>query len=159
MAFSIGAAAKKTGVPASTIRYYEREGLLPSLSRSEGGQRTFEPEDIEALEMIGCLKKSGMPIRDIALFMERCTEGDETLRERLQMFLKRRTAVRQQMAELQRTLDVIEYKCWYYQTAVDAGTEQAARAMPFEQIPESMAKLKQTYFPDSMKERGEEGAA
>lgn len=159
MTFSIGAAAKMTGVPASTIRYYEREGLLPSLGRSEGGQRTFEPEDIEALEMIGCLKMSGMPIRDIALFMERCSEGDETLRERLEMFLERRTAVRQQMTELQQTLDIIEYKCWYYQTAMDAGTEQAVRIMPLEQIPENMAKLKQTYFPDPKKERGKEGAA
>lgn len=159
MSFSIGTAAKMTGVPASTIRYYEREGLLPSLGRSEGGQRTFESEDIEALEMIGCLKKSGMPVRDIALFMERCAEGDGTLRERLEMFLERRTAVRQQMAELQQTLDVIEYKCWYYQTAVDAGTEQAVRVMPLEGIPETMAKLKQTYFPDHMKEPREEGAA
>lgn len=152
MAYSIGAAAKLVDIPPSTIRYYDAEGLLPSLGRNAGGLRIFEHADIESLRMIECLKKSGMPIKDICQFMKWCSEGDGSLPERLQMFEERKAAVQQQMDDLRRTLDVIEYKCWYYRTAVDAGTEQVSRDMPLDLMPSDIADLKQEYFPDHQAE-------
>jgi DNA-binding transcriptional MerR regulator len=158
MAYSIGAAAKLIGIPPSTIRYYDAEGLLPSLERNAGGLRVFQHTDIESLRMIECLKKSGMPIKDICQFMKWCSEGDGSLQERLHMFNERKAAVLQQIDDLQRTLDVIEYKCWYYQTATDAGTEQVLRNMPLDLMPPNIAELKQKYFPaHSAEEQG--GAA
>ena len=69
MTFTVGEAAKLLGVSASTLRYYESEGLLPTLGRSQGGQRLFGEQELEACRVIGCLKQSGLSIKDIKRFM------------------------------------------------------------------------------------------
>ncbi len=76
------------------------------------------------LRVIECLKKSGMSIKDIRQFSEWVLMGDDSLQERYEMFLERKKAVEAQMAELQKTLDFINHKCWYYETAIEAGTEK-----------------------------------
>ncbi|MCH3944187.1 MAG: MerR family transcriptional regulator [Atopobiaceae bacterium] len=136
MPYSIGAAAAAIGVPTSTVRYYDKEGLLPFVGRSDSGLRVFQESDIESLRMIECLKRTGMPLKDIRQFMEWCHEGDSTLEQRRAMFHARRDAVREQIRELQETLEVVEYKCWFYETAVAAGSAQVPREMPAEEIPE-----------------------
>ena len=151
MTYSIGAAAEMLGVAPSTIRYYDKEGLLPNIGRNAGGLRVFEQHDIESLRMIECLKRTGMSIKDIGRFMEWCGQGDETLEERLNMFHERKAAVEEQMARLQDTLEVIEYKCWYYETAMAAGTEQAPRTMPLDKMPADIRALKEKHFPSSGK--------
>lgn len=65
-----------------------------------------------------------MPLKEIRQFSKWCQEGDASLNERYQMFLDRKKVVEQQMAELQETLDLINHKCWYYETAIKAGTEK-----------------------------------
>ena len=64
-----------------------------------------------------------MPIKDIRQFFHWIDEGDNSLEERYEMFLERKAAVETQMAELQQVMDTINYKCWYYETALKAGTE------------------------------------
>ncbi len=76
------------------------------------------------LRVIECLKKSGMSIKDIRQFSEWVLMGDDSLQERYEMFLERKKAVEAQMAELKKTLDFINHKCWYYETAIEAGTEK-----------------------------------
>lgn len=122
--YTIKDAARMIGVPTSTIRYYDKEGLLPFMERMESGYRIFSEKDIEALRIIECLKKTGMPIREIRQFSEWILQGDASLQQRYEMFLERRRAVEAQIAELQETLDTINYKCWYYETALAAGTEK-----------------------------------
>lgn len=111
------------GIPASTIRYYDKEGLLPFLERSESGYRIFSENDLSLLRVIECLKKTGMPIKEIKQFTAWLSEGDASLQKRFDMFAERKRIVEEQMADLQKTLDIINYKCWYYQTALEAGTE------------------------------------
>lgn len=121
--YTIKDAAALLQVPTSTIRYYDKEGLLPYVSRSETGYRVFSENDMEILHVIECLKKTGMPIKDIKQFIDWVQEGDASLEQRYQMFLKQKAAVEAQMKELQYTLDYVNYKIWYYKTAVAAGTE------------------------------------
>lgn len=121
--YTIKEAAAKVGLPASTIRYYDKQGLLPFVERSESGYRQFSESDIKLLNMIECLKCTGMPIKEIKLFCQWVQQGDDSLLERYQMFQERRQAVLTQMEQLENALKVIEYKCWYYKTAVEAGTE------------------------------------
>lgn len=121
--YSIKEISEMLGLPASTIRYYDKQGLLPFIERSEGGYRRFSEEDLGLLKMIECLKKTGMPIREILQFTRWLQQGDASLRERYEMFLERRKAVEKQIEQLQETLKVIDYKCWYYETALKAGTE------------------------------------
>lgn len=136
MMYTVGEMAKLLGVPASTLRYYDKEGLLPFVERSPGGMRMFQEKDYEWLQIIECLKKTGMPLRDIRTYIDMSMRGDETIEARLALILQQREAVRAQMAELQKTLDTLDFKCWYYETAKQAGTTAVPRQMPLEEIPE-----------------------
>lgn len=135
MVYTVGEMARELGVPASTLRYYDQEGLLPFVERSGGGIRIFGEKDYEALLVIECLKKSGLSIKEIKSFMGMVREGDASLAQRLELFKGRREAARKQMAELERTMALLDYKCWYYETALAAGTEKAVREIAEEDIP------------------------
>ena len=65
MVYTVGEMAKLLGITASTLRYYDKEGLLPFVERSSGGIRMFQESDFEWLQVIGCMKKAGMSIKDI----------------------------------------------------------------------------------------------
>ena len=124
MEYSISEAAKKAGITASTIRYYEKEGLLPSIKRDKNGIRSITDDDLQHLKIVECLKATGMSIKDIRKFIDLCAEGDNSLQERYELFLDRKKAIQKQIADLQKVEKVIDFKCWYYQTAIDAGTEK-----------------------------------
>lgn len=123
MSFSISEVAKKMNLSISTIRYYDKEGLLPFVERTESGYRVFSESDIKMLELIECLKNTGMPIKDIKIFSDWVKAGDSSLNERYEMFLERKKIVESQIESLQRSLDLINHKCLYYKTAIEAGTE------------------------------------
>ena len=111
MVYTVGEMAKLLGVPASTLRYYDKEGLLPFVERSPGGMRMFQEKDYEWLQIIECLKKTGMPLKDIRTYIDMAMRGDETIEQRLKMIEKQRQAVRAQMAELQKTLPAFIAGC------------------------------------------------
>ena len=113
MPYTIKEVSDMLNIPASTIRYYDKEGLLPQIERKDSGYRLFSEENLGALRLIECLKSTGMPIKDIRRFFEWVEQGDASLQQRYEMFLERRRAVEQQMKELEKTLEIIDYKCWY----------------------------------------------
>ncbi len=121
--FSISEVAKELNLTVYTLRYYDKEGLMPFVERTPSGTRLFKESDIGALKVIECLKSTGMPIKEIKNFIDWCSEGDSTLQRRYEMFLERKANVEAQMEELKKTMEVIEHKCLYYRTALDAGTE------------------------------------
>lgn len=143
MIYTVGEMAKVLNVNTSTLRYYDSEGLLPFVERSSGGMRMFSEKDYEALMVINCLKKSGLSIREIKQFIEWAMQGDETIEQRLELFTTRREAVQKQIAELQQTLQLLNYKCWYYEVAKEAGTEDAVKNIPLEDIPEDIRLSKE----------------
>ncbi|MFP7253465.1 MerR family transcriptional regulator [Terribacillus goriensis] len=121
--YTISEAAKELNVTAYTLRYYDKEGLMPFVERTASGQRLFKESDIAALNIIECLKSTGMPIKEIKTFIDWCTDGDITLQQRFDMFMERKSVVEKQMEELKETMKLIEHKCFYYKTALEAGTE------------------------------------
>ncbi len=143
MLYTIGDAAKKLGVQPSTLRYYDKEGLLPNMERSSGGARMFTEDDLDWFHFIEKLKMSGMPIKEIKHYVDLYMQGDSTLEERRQLVQDRRQHVEQEMKELQDTLDFITYKCWYYDEAVKAGTADAPKNMPPEEMPEKIREIKE----------------
>lgn len=122
MIYTVGEVAKQLNVAPSTLRYYDKEGLLPYVERSGGGIRVFKDEDLSWLKTIECLKKTGMPIKDIKTFIDYCMEGDSRIDERLSIIKSQRDSVIEQMKEMQEMLDMLNFKCWYYETAKEAGT-------------------------------------
>lgn len=135
MPYTIGEVERLTGIPASTLRYYDKEGLMPAVERAAGGKRLYGENDLGALEVIGCLKRSGLSIKEIRQFVDWRDAGDETFERRRAMFCERREALLAQIEELRRTLDVVEYKCWYYQAAVERGTTEGIHDVPIEDLP------------------------
>lgn len=130
MNYSIGEMARATGLSASTLRYYDKEGLLPDVQRRGGGIRRFDQRSLEALRVIECLKKSGMEIRDIRQFMEWCALGPETYEKRLALFRRRKQELEQELEQMRRSLAMIDFKCWYYTRALENGNEDFAAAIP-----------------------------
>jgi len=122
--YSIGEVAQKFDLSLPTIRYYDKENLIPNLQKNEAGIRRFTEENISSLKMVECLKTAGMPIKDIRQFMQWTLDGDSTLDKRLEMFQQLRKSVMSQMDKLQGTLNTIEYKCGYYEQANVDGTEK-----------------------------------
>lgn len=117
MIYTVGEAAKKIGVAPSTLRYYDKEGLLPFVERSGGGIRMFKDSDFEWLNIIECLKKTGMPIKEIKKFIDLYMEGDSTIEQRLELIDRQRDAVLNQLEQMKQTLATLNYKHWYYETA------------------------------------------
>lgn len=140
--YTVGEMAKMLGVPASTLRYYDKEGLLPFVERSAGGIRMFRESDLEWLRVIGCMKKAGMSLRDIRQYMELVIQGDDTIDARLEIFRRQRKTLETQMAELQHTMDMVDYKCWYYETAQKTGTIETPKNLPLEQVPEPLRAIR-----------------
>ena len=138
--YTIGQVSERFDIPISTLRYYDKEGLFPDLQRTSGIRR-FGADDLEALRVIECLKASGLEIKDIKTFMGWCAQGPSTYPERRALFERRREAVETEMAELQRTLSMIEFKCWYYEQAMADGSEQRIAAMLPDGLPSDIQKL------------------
>ena len=143
MFYTVGEMAKKMGVAPSTLRYYDKEGLLPFVERSGGGIRMFKDADFQWLSIIECLKKAGLPIKEIKTFMDWCMEGDNTIDKRLALMQEQRDIVKKQIAQMQDTLAILAYKCWYYETAREAGTCKIHDSLPDEAVPSEFAAAKE----------------
>ena len=118
--YSISQVCERTGFSADTLRFYEKAGLLPGVMR-RGGRRVYTETNLLAVKLIDCLKKTGMPLAEIAEFMRLTTKGDRTVKKRLAMMRKREIAAKAQLAEIQASLAHIEFKVWYYETAAKEG--------------------------------------
>ena len=141
MTYTIGEIARKLGITASTLRYYDKEGLLPFVERSEGGIRIFKDEDLDWFEIIECLKKTGMPLKEIKEFIDWCVEGDSTIDQRLDLIRKQQEAVELQIKSMQENLKILRYKRWYYETAKAAGTCEIHAHITPDELPEEFRKL------------------
>lgn len=122
MAYTIGQFAHKCGLTAYTLRFYEKEGLLPFVKRSASGIRFFEESDLEWISIINCLKETGMSVKEIKEFIDWCRMGDATIKQRYHFFLEHKKKVEEQLKNLQKNMEKIDYKIWYYKTALKAGT-------------------------------------
>lgn len=135
--YSIGQVAEMFGLPISTLRYYDKQGLFPHMERVSG-IRKFSETEIEALRVIECLKKAGMEIKDIRRFMDWCVEGPTTYPQRREMFETQKAHVEAEIERMNRTLDMLKFKCWYYEQAIKDGSEEKLAAMIPDKLPENI---------------------
>lgn len=140
MNYSIGDISRMFDIPVSTLRYYDSEGLFPLLQR-KSGVRIFTETEIDQLNMIECLKKTGLEIREIRQFMEWAQQGPDTYEQRRELMYTQLENVEKQIAELQKAEALVKFKCWYYDRAVSDGNEDALRDMHPDHYPEDIQKL------------------
>lgn len=135
--YTIGQVSKMVGLPISTLRYYDKQGLFPEMERISGN-RVFSDKEIEALRIIECLKRSGLEIKDIKQFMDWCTQGAASYPQRKELFEKQRKSVEAEIEHLNRVLDMLKFKCWYYEQAIANGGEEKIRKMLPDKLPKEI---------------------
>lgn len=135
--YTIGQVAEMFDLPISTLRYYDKEGLFPNMQRVSG-IRKFSDEELNALRLIECLKKSGMKIGDIKQFIEWCLEGSKTYQLRKAMFEHQRTEVESEIERMNEVLTMLKYKCWYYDRAIESGDENFAQNLTADDVPQEL---------------------
>ena len=132
--FTIGQVSEMFDLPVSTLRYYDKEGLFPELNRTSG-IRQFTEKEIETLRVIECLKKTGLQIKDIKLFISWCMEGSSTYLKRKELFENQKKQVEKEINELNQTLDMLNFKCWYYSEVIKDGNEDRVKSMIPDKLP------------------------
>lgn len=137
MSYTIGEVSKQFGLPISTIRYYDKEGLLPNVKRSSG-IRKFEERDITTLKLIECLKRSGLEIKQIKTFIEWCAQGSSTYPQRKALFEEQQAKVQADIDKLNNVLSVLKFKSWYYAELMKEGGEQKLATLSRDNIPDDM---------------------
>lgn len=142
--YSIGEISKMFNIPVSTLRYYDKEGLFPEITRVSG-IRKFSSNEIEALRVIECLKKSGLEIKDIKKFMEWTKLGSETFKIRKELFERQKVSVEKELQQMEKVLDMIKFKCWYYDEVLKQGNEVAVKS----KIPNNLPKEVKLHYENS----------
>ncbi len=137
--YTIGQVSEMCGLPISTLRYYDKQGLFPKMERV-AGIRQFNDREIETLRMIDCLKKSGLEIKHIKQFMDWCAEGSATYPQRKELFEKQRKTVESEIVHMNRVLDMLKFKCWYYEQALNDGNEDRLRSLIPDGLPKDIKK-------------------
>lgn len=143
MYYTVCEVAKRLNLSPHTIRFYAKEGLLDFVDRDQNGNRIFKESDFERLFIIASLKRAGMTIKQIRDFTVLCDQGDSTVPQRLQIIRDQRLAVEAQITELQDALDVLKYKTWLYETALEAGTTAIHDTLPMEAMPPHIRAVKE----------------
>jgi len=104
----------ETGITAYTLRYYEKEGILPFVKRDRSGNRVYDEESLEWLKFVMALRSTGMPISEIKRYVAWYREGDRTLPQRKQMMLDHKAKVEETLRRTYRHLEQIQYKLALY---------------------------------------------
>ncbi len=110
--------SERTGVSADTIRYYERIGLIPPVTRNASGIRDFTEHDINVLEFVRYFRSAGMSVESLIDYIGLVTQGDQTIEARLSLLLEEREALIERIDKLQSALDRLSHKIDNYQNKV-----------------------------------------
>lgn len=137
--YTIGQVSEMSGLPISTLRYYDKQGLFPEMERVSG-IRKFSDREMEALRVIECLKKSGLEIKDIKRFMDWCVEGASTYPQRKELFEQQKKTVEAEIAHMNRVLDMLKFKCWYYEQAMQDGCEDRVKELIPDHLPDGIRR-------------------
>jgi len=118
--YSIEEAARRSGVSAHALRYYERIGLIAPVGRDGAGRRRYGPDDLGWIEFLTLLRQTGMPIRAMLRFVELTRTGDGTIPERVDVLEAHRDALAARLDLLRRHFDAIEHKIKIYRDLLSA---------------------------------------
>ena len=136
MRITVNDAARLTGLSPYTIRYYLREGLLPTVERDRNGTRLFSRRDLENLGRIEFLRECGLSIQDIRAFISLYLVGSDTLPDRLALLRDKLPQLEQQIEALREQLDNMRYLILYHEKAVQSGYLSSLEDVPLHALPD-----------------------
>ena len=114
----IAEVSEQYGLSTDTLRYYERIGLIPPINRNQGGIRNYGEVDVMRVEFIKCMRSAGLPIEVLIEYMELVQQGDQTIEVRKEILKGQRELLLCRMQEMQKTLDILNYKIKAYENTV-----------------------------------------
>lgn len=110
--------SEHSGIPVDTLRYYERVGLIPPVHRNEGGIRDYDELDLRRVDFIKCMRSAGLPVEVLIEYMGLVQQGDKTIEARKEILIEQRDLLAARMAEVQKTLERLNYKIEVYEKAL-----------------------------------------
>lgn len=121
MGLTIKEVSEKYDIPSETLRYYERVGVIPPVTRTAGGIRDYSDTDIQWVENAKCMRAAGLPIEVIIEYLRLFREGDSTIKARLDLLSEQREILLKQYKQLEETINRLDYKISKYQEALQTG--------------------------------------
>ena len=114
----IAAVSEQYGISADTLRYYERVGLIPPVHRNEGGIRDYNELDLRRVDFIKCMRSAGLPVEVLIEYIGLVQQGDKTMEARKEILIEQRDLLAARMADMQKTLDLLNHKVEVYENAI-----------------------------------------
>lgn len=121
MTVTIREVSEKYGISQDTLRYYERVGMIPPVTRSSSGIRNYSEEDLQWVELAKCMRSAGVTVEAMIEYVRLYQEGDSTIPARLHLLVTQREVLLEQRRQIDSTLTRLNYKIGRYEEAVQTG--------------------------------------
>ncbi len=115
---TIAEVSKKYNLTPDTIRYYEKEGLIPKIPRNKNGIRDFDEKSCRWIEFIKCMRNAGMPVEVLSKYVKLMEKGHDTVKERRQLLINQKEVLLKKQVDINNTLDRITKKIEIYDDIV-----------------------------------------
>ena len=109
------------GISQDTLRYYERVKMIPKVTRTAGGIRDYQEEDLKWVELALCMRSAGLPIEVMIEYLDLYQKGDETIPARLELLSNQMEVLQEQKKQLEATMNRLAYKISKYEEAMKTG--------------------------------------
>lgn len=124
---TISEVSEKYGLPADTLRYYEKVGLIPPVTRKESGVRDYSEEDCGWVEFIKCMREAGLSIETLTRYVALFRKGNRTLKQRKQLLIDERDKLQTRLKQMQQVLKRLNYKIDVYEERIVACEKELLR--------------------------------
>ena len=123
-------ACRETDMPYQTLKFYCNQGLVPNVKRDKNNRRVFDSHDIEWVKSLGCLKRCGMSIDEMRVYLDLCLQGEPSIPTRKEMLAEKRARLVEQLAQVQASIDYIDWKQGFYDDVLAGRTKYYSNLVP-----------------------------
>ena len=124
---------KEVNMPYETLKFYCNEGLVPNIKRDKNNYRIFDDNNIAWIKSLSCLKGCGMSISEMKEYLALCLEGPSTIEERKAILDKKRESLLEKIAEIQKSIDYIDWKQNFYDDVLSGKTKYYSNLIKVEE--------------------------
>ena len=125
-------ACREADMTYQTLKFYCNEGLVPNVKRDMNNRRVFDEKDLKWIKDLTCLKRCGMRIQEMREYLALCLQGESTIPERKRVLEKKQTALREQIKELQDSIDYRDFKQQFYDDVLSGRRKYVSNLIPVE---------------------------
>lgn len=130
MTYTMMQACRELGMTYQTLKFYCNQGLVPNVKRDKNNRRVFDERDVEWLRGLGCLKCCGLSIEEMREYLDMCLEGESSIPARKAFLAEKRKKLVERLAEVQASIDYIDWKQGFYDDVLAGRTEYYSNLLP-----------------------------